>query len=147
MLVAGWGKDAKDLGYVGIVRCDHCKNHNAMHLYQIARKVSVFFVPVAKFGTRFYVVCPTCRSGSEVDVVTKDKILRESIELPDEETTAAIWNDIDARVLAIAKSDAELNAKAFDAITLAVREKYNPRHATYIATCYWEFLIDADKPQ
>ncbi len=147
MLIAGWGKDAKNLGYVGIVKCTHCKNYGLMSLYEIARRISVYFIPVAKFQKHWYVVCPTCNSGSEVDADTRDRILRESIELPDEPTTIAIWNEIDAQVAGAVRANPDLDVESFDRIVVAVRERYPEKHATYVATLYWRSLVDPEKPK
>lgn len=99
MLIAGWGGKEKPVGFLGIEKCDNCKNYGFFNLFEISKKISLFFVPVANYSKKYYAVCEICKAGYELDDEGYKKMLAESTKIPDRDTIADIWNDIDARVL------------------------------------------------
>jgi len=66
MIVFGWGDGAKQLGEGFYQVCDNCNNTNRFIVAEVSKKASVYFVPVAKWGRRYFYVCPVCNSGFRV---------------------------------------------------------------------------------
>ena len=98
MIIAGWGEKAKELAFVGINKCPKCKNHVPMDLYELANKVSLYFIPIAKFNKKYFVVCSLCENGFEIDEEGKLKFLRISTELPNKTQTMLVWNEMARRL-------------------------------------------------
>ena len=91
MLIAGWGKDAKVLAFVGLMKCQNCNNYSMWYLVEISSKVKVYFIPVAKYGSKYFVMCNVCENGYEVDKDKKNEILEESVQLPEADKIVQIW--------------------------------------------------------
>jgi len=67
VLIFGWGSgDAQDLGEIAPVVCPNCHNDVFLHHIKSDRKVSLFFVPLASYGTDEYLACPICRHGLHI---------------------------------------------------------------------------------
>ena len=143
MLIAGWGKDAKNLAFVGIHKCSHCNNYSPMSLYEVARKISIYFVPVAKFQKRYFVVCPVCDSSYELEAHKKNELLRESVELPDEETASNIWGDLSTWLEELSNRG-EDPARIGEMAVRELEKEYDPKHVAYIVNCYRESGADSD---
>jgi hypothetical protein len=142
-VLAGWGQNAKPIAYVGIIKCPNCRNHGHFHLYEVAKKASVFFVPVAKWGRKYYMVCGVCEAAVEVPEPEKDTILAESVELPSMEVATDIWNELDeASTKAIASGlDGE---RAFDEAVARLEEQYPAQHVHYVCSAFGRYLLDED---
>lgn len=148
-VIAGWGKDAKPIAYLGIIKCQNCKNYEHFHLYEIAKKASAFFVRVAKWGKKYYVVCGLCEASVEVSQSEKDEIIQESLSLPDMNTANEIWSAIDGIVLESHKAGtfndagADTLGKAIDQL----EEQYPESAVDYVRAVYVESLQDPDTPE
>jgi uncharacterized protein YbaR (Trm112 family) len=67
VIIFGWGSgEAQDLGEVAPVVCPNCHNDVFLHDIKSEKRVSLFFVPLASYGTNEYLACPICRHGVEV---------------------------------------------------------------------------------
>jgi uncharacterized protein YbaR (Trm112 family) len=63
-LIFGWGAgDAQDLGEIAPTVCPNCHNEVYLHHIKSDKQVSLFFVPVANYGSNEYLACPICRHG------------------------------------------------------------------------------------
>jgi len=68
VVIFGWGGgDTKDLGEVAPARCPNCHNDVYLHHISTNKQVSLYFVPIAKYGGNQYLACPICRAGMAVD--------------------------------------------------------------------------------
>ena len=68
VVIFGWGGgDTKDLGEVAPATCPRC--HNDVYLHQITtnKQVSLYFIPLAKYGDNQYLACPICHAGMQID--------------------------------------------------------------------------------
>jgi hypothetical protein len=75
VVVFGWGRgDAQDHGEVVPIVCPRC--HNAVFLHEIRsnKQVSLYFVPLASYGTDVYLSCPICRAGAPVEQVHRPAV-------------------------------------------------------------------------
>jgi len=64
VLIFGFGQgQGQDLGEVAPIACPTCHNDVFLHHVHSDKKFSLFFVPVATYGTNEYLVCPICTRG------------------------------------------------------------------------------------
>lgn len=89
----GWGDKAKDVGYVGIEKCPHCKNYTHFVLKEIAKSFSLYFIPVAKWNRKVYLVCPICEACYELDEENKKLYFDRMYQSLDPERTSQLWED------------------------------------------------------
>ncbi len=67
VVIFGWGSgDAQDLGEIAPVICPNCHNDVFLHHIKSDKQVSLYFVPLAHYGTDEYLACPICRHGLHV---------------------------------------------------------------------------------
>ena len=64
--IFGWGRSAKKLGQGYTLTCPNCHNTRAWQVVKTGQKVSLFFVPVAKWNTKYVMVCPICSAALEL---------------------------------------------------------------------------------
>jgi len=93
-IIFGWGKKGKQVGYIGIDKCPNCRNYTHLFLYEYANNINIYFVPVAKFNKKLYLVCSTCDAAWELTEELKKEMLEVSITTLDVATTTYIWNEI-----------------------------------------------------
>ena len=48
------------------VVCPNCHNHVYLHEIQSSKQVSLYFVPMASYGSDVYLSCPICHHGLQV---------------------------------------------------------------------------------
>ena len=68
-----WGEEAEDLGPAIPVECPNCNNRAYLRLIHARKKAGVFFLTLAKFNSRYALVCEVCHhgfalSGREIDI-------------------------------------------------------------------------------
>lgn len=145
MIVAGWGKGSKKLAYLGIAKCGNCKNWVHFNLFEVANKVSVYFVPVAKFNKKYYMVCGVCNAAIEISAEQKDEALKASLALPGSDTVQVIWDGLgDAFKTAAAAADP---GKAIDDAIDDLKTIYPGDHVDYVTQTYVKWLKDEDRPK
>ena len=67
VVIFGWGAgEAQDLGEVAPVTCPNCHNDVFLHHIRSDKRVSLYFVPLASYGTDEYLACPICRHGMQL---------------------------------------------------------------------------------
>ena len=67
VIVFGWGGgEAKDLGEIAPTTCPNCRNQVFLHHISSQKHVSLYFVPLANYGTNEYLACPICRHGIHI---------------------------------------------------------------------------------
>lgn len=94
-ILAGWGGKRKRIGNFGIRKCPNCNNWQPQGIYELSRQATLYFIPVAKWGKEYYVICPICEAGLPVVEEKLDELLRACILMPDDETARQIWNAFD----------------------------------------------------
>jgi len=136
----GWGKKAKRLANGGIDKCPNCGNVSPFGLYKISSSVSLYFVPVAKFATKHYLVCSTCEAGFELDEEKRIAVLRASADLPTSDDMIAIWNAIDAIALDMLEGSAPAQTVVDAAQSL--KTKYEAADVDYVLGVYCDADLD-----
>ena len=66
VFVAGWGEHGRILGKSLPKLCSHCNNENPHNVVEQNKKITLFFVPVAKWEYKYYLLCPICSRGYEL---------------------------------------------------------------------------------
>ncbi|HYB89329.1 MAG TPA: SHOCT domain-containing protein [Streptosporangiaceae bacterium] len=67
MVIFGWGPDKQDdQGEVAPAVCPNCHNQVFLHHVRSKKSVRLYFVPVARYGTDDYLVCPVCSRGLQL---------------------------------------------------------------------------------
>jgi hypothetical protein len=67
VVIFGWGGgEAKDLGEIAPTTCPNCRNQVFLHHIRSEKHVSLYFVPMANYGTNEYLACPICRHGIQI---------------------------------------------------------------------------------
>lgn len=65
-LIFGWGNSDKALGEGCTLECPNCHNVRRWQVVQSSQKASLFFIPVAKWGSKYWMVCPVCSESVEL---------------------------------------------------------------------------------
>ena len=60
------GGSAQDLGEAVPARCPNCHNDVYLHHVRSQKAFSLYFVPIARYGTNEYLLCPICQRGLQV---------------------------------------------------------------------------------
>lgn len=63
-----------------------------MGIYELSRQATLYFIPVAKWGKEYYIICPTCEAGVSVPEEKLEALLRACATIPDAETAIQIWS-------------------------------------------------------
>ena len=145
-ILVGWGGSAKLLAYAGMWKCDNCKNFGHFQLYEIAKKANVFFVPVAKWGKKYYLVCSTCEASLELTNVEKDEVLQESLALPTPETATAIWDEICDGMSQVPTEGPGLE-EAVGALVARHKQEYSETDVDYVRAKFMASVQDDEQPE
>lgn len=64
-----WGarNTVKDFGPVLEYLCDHCNNTDYWKLIRTIRWFTLFYIPIIPYSVKYFVICPTCEYGVELD--------------------------------------------------------------------------------
>jgi|LSQX01.2.fsa_nt_gb hypothetical protein len=146
-MIVGWGKDAKKIAYLGIMKCNNCKNYSHFHLYELVNKVKLYFVPVAKFNKKYFYACEICESGNEIDLKKCEELLRISVGIPEQDIVTKIWKAFDLRLYEKAK-DNELSQESINDLVSEIRNIFktelNQNQIDYVMNMYVAYLSDKD---
>ena len=67
VVIFGWGSgEAQDMGEVAPVVCPNCHNDVFLHDIRSNKQISLYFVPLASYGSDEYLACPICRHGLQI---------------------------------------------------------------------------------
>lgn len=66
MIIFGWGSGAKVLGEGFFLRCPNCGNATQWQIVETSKKFSLYFVPIAKWSTGYWLVCPVRSNGVRI---------------------------------------------------------------------------------
>lgn len=153
-IVIGWAKDAKELAYAGIEKCPNCKNWAHFTVYEFAKKVSVFFVKVARFSKKYYLVCNVCQAGAEISPREKDEFLRGTISLPSQEEVeeiwsrlVEIWSDFCASSMNRGKQKNQFKEEVVETEMELLKQEYAPQDVDYVSSRFYQYLLDNDRPR
>jgi uncharacterized protein YbaR (Trm112 family) len=79
VLIFGWGAGkARDYGEVAPTTCPICHNEVFLHHVRSDKSFSLYFIPLASYGSDEYLVCPICHNGLQLDPRQRPAIGRMS---------------------------------------------------------------------
>ena len=75
MIIFGWGHQMiKNFGPTFRSLCDHCNNEEYWVLTRIMTWFTLFFIPIFPYEIKYFITCPICRYGVELNREQIDKI-------------------------------------------------------------------------
>ena len=155
-VVFGWGKKGKPIGYVGIDKCPNCKHYVHLSIYEYSSRINVYFVPVAKFNKKHYLVCPVCDAAYELTGDLKDHYFAEMFSSMNADDTQDIFSSSieiisDNFGETLEREDIDMDEKVQILIDMCIKKmnsKYhNEEYIDKVARMAFKYLIDQDKPQ
>jgi uncharacterized protein YbaR (Trm112 family) len=68
VVIFGWGAgQTSDFGEVAPTTCPVCHNEVFLHHVRSDKSFSLYFIPMATYGSDEYLVCPICHHGLQLD--------------------------------------------------------------------------------
>lgn len=148
MILLGWGQESTKVCDAGIMKCDHCNNYATSEIREIARKTSLYFIPVAKWDRKYYLVCDICQHGLELNLETKNKILQEMQSLPKNSTSTIMWNAmhniaaLEIRKLRDYKGDSYAEQILINMKSKLLEINAKEKDINYLLPLYFKYLIE-----
>ena len=149
MIFYGWGKDLKQIAYAGIEKCPNCKNFGHFWLCENSSYASLYFVTVAKWNKKYFLMCELCQKGCEIDNAAKDELLRTTIAIPTKGQVVDIWNRLDkaySDAVALPGNHGEAVLHYVNIAIEQMKSTYSSNHISYVASRYGDCLEDDDPP-
>ena len=150
MIYASWGKKAKMIGYWGILKCSNCKNYSHHDIYEMGNNVKLYFLTVAKYNNKKFLVCPICDSGYELSDETYTQLISKLPSKFTREKTIEIWDKLNTEFVRFL-SEIEENSSFevfFDEIVSVLVDKYgNKENIEEIVSTYLQYTTDEDMPR
>jgi len=76
----GWGKQTrKELSEKEFDICSYC-NIDRLKVFRITTWATLFFIPVIPYETKYYLSCPNCERGYEIEEEEADKLIGKEEE-------------------------------------------------------------------
>ena len=146
MLIVGWGKGAKKLGYLGMMKCRNCNKTSHFYLYELANNIKLYFISVVKYNKEYIVGCTSCESGFKVEPEKKDEILNLCKRIPPEAGFARIWNRLDQKIAELADKRNSIGESLIDEavnhVRIAFSEIYSDEQIMYVMQQYFRHAND-----
>ena len=146
MILVGWGRNAKSIAYMGISKCPNCRNWDHFQLFETKRKVTLYFVPVARFATHYYVVCNRCEAAAEVSKEKANEILRESIAVPSPDDASVIWKSLMDAASDDSLETSEQGSAALQERVTELESKYSKDNVEHVLAAFIGYVSDDDRP-
>lgn len=83
-IMIGAGSGHRKKAYLGVRICPHCGKLSHFYLMEQAQQVSLFFVPVVRWGKHWGIACSLCKAGFEIEDTEKDFCLKQAQWMPSE---------------------------------------------------------------
>ena len=83
-IMIGAGSGHRKKAYLGVRICPHCGKLSHFYLMEQAQQVSLFFVPVVRWGKHWGIACSRCKAGFEIEDTEKDFCLKQAQWMPSE---------------------------------------------------------------
>ncbi len=66
MIIWGFDGNYKQLGEGPIGECNNCNNLVVFQVIQQSRRFKLYFIPVLKYNSQYWALCPTCTAGYQL---------------------------------------------------------------------------------
>jgi len=81
MIIVGWGDKLKILGEAYLSPCANCNNEVVWQVVETSKKMSLYFVPLAKWNKQYFLMCPVCNDAIQLkDKKEAQDLLLEVVE-------------------------------------------------------------------
>lgn len=127
-LIFGWGKNSKEVGYIGLQKCPVCNHFANFTINEVANNIKVYFIPIAKYNKKRYVVCGRCQNGWELDEDKYNILMLESMKAFTPERTLELWKDISKAITDFTNDGAEND---FAGYIIPIINKYGDSEYVY----------------
>jgi len=134
-ILFGWGKNSKQLAYIGIHKCPACKNYTHFYVREIANNIRIYFIPVARFNKKRYMVCHKCSNGWELDDENSNNLIVLNMNNPSVDQTEHLWEEIAIGMQGYQKDPSE---KYID--NLLERLGYKYHNQDYVNNLFGKFI-------
>lgn len=94
IILYGWGNRSKKLADAGYLTCGHCNNVSWFTIIYLASEFNLYYIPVARWNRRYYMVCGICSAGYEIDNQKIKDVIADSKGIPDFQTYDLIWHKL-----------------------------------------------------
>lgn len=146
MIVAGWGKGLRPIGYWGILKCSNCKNYTHFNLCELSNNIKLYFITVAKYNKKKYLVCPVCECGFDVTEEKFSELIEKMPQRFDKEKTEKIWEFVDAEFTSINADQLNNINNYISNIKAKLVSNYgNEENLSEIIYTYFQYISDDDK--
>ena len=142
ILIGGWGKKSKKIADAGLLKCKNCNNTAAFEVRELASTASLFFVPVAKWNKKTYLVCPICEAGYELSEDDTKKLLQDVASLPSNDSAKEIWNKTDSLFVKFMKENGNIG-EWNDFAKEELSKNHKSDDVEYVLSCYNRNLIES----
>ena len=152
MIFYGWGKDLRQIAYAGIEKCQNCRNHSHFWICESASYAELYFIKLAKWNKKSFLMCETCQRGVELAQSKINEIISTTIALPSYDSVCEMWKQLDSNVSESASglTDGHEIMEAIQASiaksSTQLRERIDPGHVDYVVSRFVRFLSDTDVP-
>lgn len=154
MLIVGWQKTAKEVGYAGINKCNNCKNYSHFKVYELATEPTVYWAPIFKIKSRILVACGLCNASMEIDPQKRKEFLESLNGIPPIYAFEAIWLQLKEQFnLVINNYRPEIGLYQESAIMAVesfrdrMAREYDSERGRYVLERFIQYVIDPDKPR
>lgn len=80
MVIASWRKKFNVLAEAGTRACRNCHHETTHWLVEARKEARLYFVPVAKFGKRRFLLCEVCQFQTPVTPEAASRVVQQALE-------------------------------------------------------------------
>ncbi len=147
-MIFNWGEKSKKVCDASIYNCSNCNHLAPFEIRTDEKTAGMFFISMAKWGKKYYLVCQNCSAGFPVLEDKVEETLRIFTEAPSHNLSAEIYKELkDVLVNGNYFSSEEKLSKYPEEVMLILKEKgYKEKDIKYITPiALKEFFRHLDK--
>jgi hypothetical protein len=77
VVIFGWGAgNSMDFGEVAPTTCPNCYNEVFLHHVRSDKTFSLYFIPIASYGSNEYLICPICHTALKLELGRQSAVAR-----------------------------------------------------------------------
>lgn len=133
-MIINWGDKSKKVCDASIYNCSNCNHLAPFEIRTDEKTAGVFFVPVVKWGKKYYMVCQNCTAAFPILENKIDETLRIFTEAPSHQVSTAIYEEL-KNFLVIGSyftNEEKLSKYPDEATTFLVKRGYKEKDVQYI---------------
>ncbi len=94
MIIFNWGEKSKKVCDASIYNCSNCNHLAPFEIRTDEKTAGVFFISMAKWGKKYYLVCQNCSAGFPILEDKIDETLKLFTEAPSHTLSAEIYKEL-----------------------------------------------------